>query len=81
MPPFRPEPFKGRKDPKADGVVLMELFTGAQCMPCVSTDVAFDVALEDVQAHRVHRPPVSPARPRLRRPDQQGYRGARRVLR
>jgi hypothetical protein len=46
VPPFRPEPFKGRKDPKADGVVLMELFTGAQCMPCVSTDVAFDALLK-----------------------------------
>ena len=45
MPPFRPEPFRGRKDRRADGVVLMELFTGAQCMPCVSTDVAFDALL------------------------------------
>ena len=46
VPPFRPEPFQGRKDPKADGVVLMELFSGVQCMPCVATDVAFDALLK-----------------------------------
>jgi hypothetical protein len=46
VPPFHPEPFKGRKDPKADRVVVMELFSGAQCIPCIATDVAFDALLK-----------------------------------
>ena len=50
VPPSPPEKFAGRKDPKADHVVLMELFTGAQCPPCVAADVAFDALLETYQA-------------------------------
>lgn len=46
VPPFQPEDYKGRKDPKADRVVVMELFTGAQCPPCVAADVAFDALLK-----------------------------------
>ena len=46
VPPFHPEGYKGRKDAKADKVVLMELFTGAQCPPCVAADVAFDALLK-----------------------------------
>jgi hypothetical protein len=42
VPPFKPAAFPGRKDKQADHVVLMELFTGAQCPPCVAADVAFD---------------------------------------
>lgn len=42
VPPFKPEPFGGRKDPQDNRVVLLELFTGAQCPPCVAADVAFD---------------------------------------
>jgi hypothetical protein len=41
MPPFQPDPFRGRKN-KSDRVVLFELFTGAQCPPCVAADLAFD---------------------------------------
>jgi hypothetical protein len=41
MPPFKPEEFKGRKG-KSDRAVLVELFTGAECGPCVSVDLAFD---------------------------------------
>lgn len=37
---FAPEKFKGRK--KGNRVVLVELFTGAQCGPCVAADLAFD---------------------------------------
>jgi hypothetical protein len=44
VPPFKPEPFAGRKGDSTRAVV-MELFTGAQCPPCVAADVAFD-ALE-----------------------------------
>lgn len=42
VPPFTPTKFEGRKDTKANRAVVMELFTGAQCPPCVAADVAFD---------------------------------------
>lgn len=42
VPPFKPEAYAGRKDKAANKVVVMELFTGAQCPPCVAADVAFD---------------------------------------
>jgi len=42
VPPFKPLTFAGRKDKAANQVVVMELFTGAQCPPCVAADVAFD---------------------------------------
>ena len=45
VPPFRPEPVAARADGKGDRVVLMELFTGAQCPPCVAADVAFDALI------------------------------------
>jgi hypothetical protein len=41
MPPYQPEPYRGRKN-KSDRAVLVELFTGAQCPPCVAADLAFD---------------------------------------
>lgn len=43
--PFEVKKFAGRKG-KSDRVVLVELFTGAQCPPCVSADIAFDAALK-----------------------------------
>jgi thiol-disulfide isomerase/thioredoxin len=43
-PEIKPVPYAGRKA-KSDRVVLVELFTGAQCPPCVAADKAFD-ALE-----------------------------------
>ncbi len=43
--PFKPEAPAGRKG-ESTRVVLVELFTGAQCPPCVSADIAFDAALE-----------------------------------
>jgi hypothetical protein len=42
VPPFQPDTFAGRDNPEHDRVVLFELFTGAQCPPCVAADVAFD---------------------------------------
>jgi hypothetical protein len=42
VPPFKPEADVARKDKDSDRVVLLELFTGAQCPPCVAADVAFD---------------------------------------
>jgi hypothetical protein len=42
VPPFKPKAFEGRKDKSANKVVVMELFTGAQCPPCVAADVGFD---------------------------------------
>jgi hypothetical protein len=40
-PSIKPVPFAGRKG-KSNRVVLVELFTGAQCPPCVAADRAFD---------------------------------------
>ncbi len=46
VPPFKPEVFAGRKNKDANKVVVMELFTGAQCPPCVAADVGFDGLLK-----------------------------------
>jgi hypothetical protein len=46
VPPFKPTSYAGRKDSQASQAVLMELFTGAQCPPCVAADVAFDALLQ-----------------------------------
>lgn len=43
--PFKPEAFAGRKG-KSDRVVVLELFTGSECPPCVAADVAFDALLQ-----------------------------------
>jgi hypothetical protein len=43
--PFKPDAFGGRKG-ESTRVALVELFTGAQCPPCVAADIAFDAALE-----------------------------------
>jgi hypothetical protein len=40
-PSIKPRPYAGRKG-KSDRTVLVELFTGAQCPPCVAADTAFD---------------------------------------
>lgn len=39
--PFKTEAYAGRKA-KGDRVVLVELFTGSECPPCVAADLAFD---------------------------------------
>lgn len=46
--PFKPEPFAGRKSDSKRAVVL-ELFTGAQCPPCVAADLAFDGLVQSYQ--------------------------------
>lgn len=38
---IKPKVYAGRKG-KSDRTVLVELFTGAQCPPCVAADLAFD---------------------------------------
>jgi hypothetical protein len=38
---IKPKAFTGRRG-ESDRVVLVELFTGAQCPPCVAADLAFD---------------------------------------
>jgi hypothetical protein len=50
--PFKPEKFVGRKG-KSRRVVLVELFTGAQCPPCIAADMAFDGALKSYPAKDV----------------------------
>lgn len=42
--PFETTPFAGRKG-KGERVVLVELFTGANCPPCAAADTAFDALL------------------------------------
>lgn len=46
VPPFQPETYAGREKSDKNRVVLMELFTGAQCPPCVAADVGFDALLK-----------------------------------
>src|SRR5262249_1815173 len=42
VPNFKPTAYEGRKSKSNDRVALMELFTGAECPPCVAADVGFD---------------------------------------
>lgn len=46
--PFEPKPYT-RADASTNRVVLMELFTGAECPPCVAADLAFDGLIETYQ--------------------------------
>lgn len=46
VPPFTP---KAAGPNEGNRVVVMELFTGAQCGPCVAADVAFDALLKAYQ--------------------------------
>jgi hypothetical protein len=50
VPPFKPEAYAGREDATNDRTVLFELFTGAQCPPCVAADVAFDGLLSTYES-------------------------------
>lgn len=45
-PVFEPTKYAGRKAAGANRVAVMELFTGAQCPPCVAADLAFDGLLK-----------------------------------
>jgi RNA polymerase sigma factor (sigma-70 family) len=49
IPPFKVDVFKGRKA-ASDRAVVLELFTGAQCPPCVAAEVAFDAL------HKTYQP-------------------------
>ena len=44
-PPFKAEPFAGRKG-KGDRAAVVEVFTGSECPPCVGVDLAFDGLLK-----------------------------------
>ena len=50
-------PFKVEAPPRrrrsSEHVVLLELFTGAQCPPCVAADIAFDAALKTYKPSEV----------------------------
>lgn len=50
--PFTPKAYKGRKG-KSNRVVVVELFTGAQCPPCIAADVAFDAAIKTYKSKDV----------------------------
>jgi len=41
LPQIEVKPYEGRKEDSGQ-LVLMELFTGAQCPPCVAADIAFE---------------------------------------
>jgi|GEM_PF-266004 len=45
---FKPKEFSGRKD-GLNRVTVVELFTGAQCPPCVAADTAFDGLIKSYQ--------------------------------
>ncbi|MFO0930030.1 MAG: hypothetical protein U0736_23900 [Gemmataceae bacterium] len=49
---IKPRPFAGRKG-KSDRAVLVELFTGAQCPPCVAADLAFDAVAKSYKPTEV----------------------------
>jgi hypothetical protein len=49
---IKPAAFTGRKE-KSDRVVLVELFTGAECPPCVAADKAFDALGETYKPSEV----------------------------
>jgi len=66
VPPFQPTKYAGRK-PGANRVALLELFTGAQCPPCVAADVAGDALMKAYDAkdlilvqYHVHIPGPDP---------------------
>ncbi len=44
-PPFKAETFAGRKA-KSERAAVVEVFTGAECPPCVGVDLAFDGLLK-----------------------------------
>jgi hypothetical protein len=46
--PFKPVPFAGRKV-MSDRTAVVEVFTGAECPPCVAVDLAFDGLLKTYQ--------------------------------
>ncbi len=80
VPPFAARKYAGRKNPKADHAVLMELFTGAQCPPCVAADVAFDALFETYQAteligmqYHLHIPGPDPLTNKFSQARQQYY--------
>jgi hypothetical protein len=66
MPPFKPDQYEGRKG-AGDRVAVMELFTGAQCPPCVAADLAFDALVKTYKPadvillqHHLHIPGPDP---------------------
>jgi hypothetical protein len=66
VPPLKTERFSGRKN-ASDRAVVMELFTGAQCPPCVAADVAFDALAKTYDSkdlillqHHLHIPGPDP---------------------
>jgi hypothetical protein len=50
--PFKPKAFNARKG-ESKRVAVVELFTGAQCPPCVSADIAFDAGIKSYKPNDV----------------------------
>ena len=85
VPPFKPDADSGLKDRKSKKVVLMELFTGAECPPCVPVDVAFDALMTTYKPtevlflqYHLHIPGPDPMTNPITE-DRQGYYPASRV--
>jgi hypothetical protein len=77
---FKVDKFAGRKG-KSTRVVLVELFTGAQCPPCVSADIAFDASLKAFEPrdvaflqYHLHIPGPDPLTNDISESRQQYYR-------
>src|SRR5262249_8734529 len=51
-PPFKTELYAGRKA-KTDRAAVVEVFTGAECPPCVGVDLAFDGLLKTYKPSEV----------------------------
>lgn len=50
--PFKPIAFEGHKR-NSKRIALVELFTGAQCPPCVAADLAFDALIDSFKSTEV----------------------------
>jgi hypothetical protein len=64
--PFKPKSYSGRAG-NENRVVLVELFTGAQCFPCIAADTAFDALLDTYRPsdvvmlqYHIHAPTPDP---------------------
>jgi len=50
--PIKPQPYEGRKS-HSQRLVVVELFTGSECGPCVATDLAYDAAIQSFKPEDV----------------------------
>jgi thiol-disulfide isomerase/thioredoxin len=51
--PVKPEPYTAAAAPKNNRAILLEMFTGSGCGPCVSADLAFDAVMKRYPANLI----------------------------